>query len=82
MTRIKINDLPQNKKVSREEMRRIVGGASMDQIMEMATSNKFYPHELLAPQTGMHRYTNEIERVTKITEKTTNGVDTISQSQV
>ena len=55
----------------------------MEKILEMATSGrKFSPQELLALQTGMHRYTHELELVTKIVEKTTEGVKKTMQTEV
>lgn len=59
------------------------GQSKMDKIMEMATSGKkFSPQELLAMQEGMNRYTHELELVTKIVEKTTEGVKKTMQTQV
>ena len=61
----------------------VKGQNKMDQIMQMATSGKkFSPQELLAMQTGMYRYTHELEMVTKIVEKTTEGVKKTMQTQV
>lgn len=61
----------------------VKGQNKMDQIMEAATSGKkFSPQELLAMQTGMYRYTHELEMVTKIVEKTTEGVKKTMQTQV
>ena len=61
----------------------VKGQNRMDKIMEMATSGKkFSPQELMAMQTGMYRYTHELEMVTKIVEKTTEGVKKTMQTQV
>jgi hypothetical protein len=61
----------------------VKGQNKMDDIMKMATSGKkFSPQELLAMQTGMYRYTHELEMVTKIVEKTTEGVKKTMQTQV
>jgi transcription termination factor NusB len=61
----------------------VKGQNKMDKIMEMATSGKkFSPQELLAMQTGMYRYTHELEMVTKIVEKTTEGIKKTMQTQV
>jgi transcription termination factor NusB len=61
----------------------VKGQNKMDKIMEMATSGKkFSPQELLAMQTGMYRYTHELEMVTKIVEKTTEGVKKTMSTQV
>jgi hypothetical protein len=61
----------------------VKGQGKMDKIMEMATSGKkFSPQELLAMQTGMYRYTHELEMVTKIVEKTTEGVKKTMSTQV
>jgi small-conductance mechanosensitive channel len=61
----------------------VKGQNKMDQIMEAATSGKkFSPQELLAMQTGMYRYTHELEMVTKIVEKTTEGVKKTMGTQV
>ena len=59
------------------------GQSKMDKIMELATSGKkFSPQELMAMQDGMHRYTHELELVTKIVEKTTDGVKKTMQTEV
>ncbi|NVM27916.1 MAG: hypothetical protein HWN65_03655 [Candidatus Helarchaeota archaeon] len=59
------------------------GRNKMDKIIEMATSGKkISPQELLALQTGMYEYTHKLELVTKIVEKTTEGVKKTMQTQV
>ncbi len=61
----------------------VKGQSKMDKIMQMATSGKkFSPQELMAMQTGMYRYTHELEMVTKIVEKTTDGVKKTMSTQV
>ena len=55
----------------------------MNKILQMATSGKkFSPQELLALQSGMHKYTNELELVTKIVEKTSEGVKKTMETEV
>ncbi len=55
----------------------------MNEIMEMATSGKkFSPQVLLALQSGMYKSTHELELVTKIVEKTSEGVKKTMETEV
>ncbi len=61
----------------------VEGQHKVDKIMDMALSGKkFSPQELMVIQTGVYRFTQELELTSKVVEQAVSGIKTTMNTQV
>jgi len=79
----KPNKIDQTDKVTKV-LEGVLGSTNkLNSIIKMATSGKsFSPTELLAIQAGVYKFSQELELVSKVVEKATDGIKQTLQTQV
>ncbi len=77
-----------NKTEAPDKITKVLGGVldntnKLNSIIKLATSGKsFSPTELIAIQAGVYKFSQELELVSKVVEKATDGIKQTLQTQV
>ena len=73
MGRIKIEDLPEDQKISKDEMKRLRGGSLNFLNQYFIDSYPVWMQEPLGVQAGVYRFSHELELTSKVVEKSSGG---------